>query len=880
MTDDIKNKAVKMEVMQAFVQPLLNKGIVNYATCSTAAATVKKQVTLGTTFALTDGAMLAVKFSNGISVASSTLEVKHTPLGGTQTTEQAKAIYYQGGALASGLVKAGDTILLRYNGTQFDVLGSLPDGELIHYASDTAGASIAGNTASGAYNRTQWVGTTSGVDSLYTGLVIAYKVPIAGVKYGVSLNINSLGEHPVVMNANTTISTAYPVGAVLKLIYDADQTATMYVSNTSTSFTGCWKLENYDSNTDTFIRVYKQLTNNATWNTDYPLIASRSLSSAIVETDSKYAAVYGLIGKNDVTPTVNPITGAVKVKELYIDSAKIESKEAEASGADVSLVTTGEKATWNGKQNALTNPVTRNGSTVLTPDKVVLGAGTTQVKPSTYGITTTSPSSSSDDTTLPTSKAVWTAITTALGASDAMVFKGTLGTGGTVTAVPTTNVTKGDTYKVITAGTWAGSTCKVGDLLIALTTGASVAANTTNWAYVPSGDETVTTIATSSSPNVNGNAQSGAVTLGTVVTKAVETALTNVDSAVPTSKAVKSFVEGKGYGTYSKPSGGIPKTDLANGVQTSLGLAESSIQTITAVAGENIDSVGTPTVTASTSNGATTLTFDYLKGATGATGQNGTNGTSAAWFTGTAVTGTSTSAKTFSVSGSKAGDMYLNTSTSNVYSAVAANSWVYKCNIKGATGSNGTNGTTPSITASASVDANTGTPSVTVTKDGTDAAPSFAFAFKNLKGAPGQNATTTALASTSSNGLLRQLESASVATQTKSTKFLREDGNWAAPSYPTTAAEVGITASVVSVNGDDDASNACTITTAADDRKSQTVIYRNSGSSDVTITLPSTGIYVLPNGEDTVTCPAGGYCEVNFLNVTTNGTPAVFVRAL
>lgn len=44
------------------------------------------------------------------------------------------------------------------------------------------------------------------------------------------------------------------------------------------------------------------------------------------------------------------------------------------------------------------------------------------------------------------------------------------------------------------------------------------------------------------------------------------------------------------------------------------------------------------------------------------------------------------------MSGSKAGDMYLNTSTYNVYSATAANKWVYKCNIKGANGSNGSNG--------------------------------------------------------------------------------------------------------------------------------------------------------------------------------------------
>lgn len=80
------------------------------------------------------------------------------------------------------------------------------------------------------------------------------------------------------------------------------------------------------------------------------------------------------------------------------------------------------------------------------------------------------------------------------------------------------------------------------------------------------------------------------------------------------------------------------------------------------------------------------------KGDTGAKGAAGTNGTSAAWFTGTAVTGTSTSAVSVTVSGSKAGDMYLNTSTYNVYRASAASSWIYVCNIKGATGAKGATG--------------------------------------------------------------------------------------------------------------------------------------------------------------------------------------------
>lgn len=56
-------------------------------------------------------------------------------------------------------------------------------------------------------------------------------------------------------------------------------------------------------------------------------------------------------------------------------------------------------------------------------------------------------------------------------------------------------------------------------------------------------------------------------------------------------------------------------------------------------------------------------------------------------------------------------------------------------------GPKGEDGQTPNISATASVDANVGTPSVTVSKSGTDANPSFDFAFHNLKGNSGNDGT-------------------------------------------------------------------------------------------------------------------------------------------
>lgn len=65
--------------------------------------------------------------------------------------------------------------------------------------------------------------------------------------------------------------------------------------------------------------------------------------------------------------------------------------------------------------------------------------------------------------------------------NDALVYKGTIGTGGTVTTLPSTHK-QGWVYKVITANTYAGQTCEIGDTIYCIADGTS--ANDADWAVV------------------------------------------------------------------------------------------------------------------------------------------------------------------------------------------------------------------------------------------------------------------------------------------------------------------------------------------------------------------------------------------------------------
>ena len=115
-------------------------------------------------------------------------------------------------------------------------------------------------------------------------------------------------------------------------------------------------------------------------------------------------------------------------------------------------------------------------------------------------VTATTQANSDNSTKIATTAFVKTAISGLIGP---MMFKGTLGTGGTITTLPTAaEANTGFTYKVITDGTYASIAAKVGDLFIS---------NGSAWIIVPSGDETFVPTLTSTSDG------QGHVTLGVTV---------------------------------------------------------------------------------------------------------------------------------------------------------------------------------------------------------------------------------------------------------------------------------------------------------------------------------------------------------------------------
>ena len=185
--------------------------------------------------------------------------------------------------------------------------------------------------------------------------------------------------------------------------------------------------------------------------------------------------------------------------------AKQDTLNVEAgSGVTLTLDATNDKltighadtSTLSGAYGPTANVTGSNGKTIVVPQITVDGFGhvtgvtnrTYTSKDTTYSAITADQLNTGTDTG---SKVVTAAvlgpwvksqIDSKIAAADAMIYKGTIGTNGTITTLPDTTAKTGWTYKVITAGTYASQTCEVGDMIICLTDGSTSTAAT--WSVI------------------------------------------------------------------------------------------------------------------------------------------------------------------------------------------------------------------------------------------------------------------------------------------------------------------------------------------------------------------------------------------------------------
>lgn len=192
-----------------------------------------------------------------------------------------------------------------------------------------------GTTDSTAKTST-WVGTSDRITEYYDGLTIRYKIGVAG-QSTVTLNINNLGAKTVYRFNTTKLTTHFPVGSIITLIYHEDLND------------GCWITNDYDSNTNTYQRVYK-----TTGNVEYPITTRYN-----VTTGSSYYAEYGRYSEG---VTLNPSTNTITATTF-----KGTATKATGDGDGNNIASTYAK-----KANAETWTFTLKDGTTVTK-KVVLG---------------------------------------------------------------------------------------------------------------------------------------------------------------------------------------------------------------------------------------------------------------------------------------------------------------------------------------------------------------------------------------------------------------------------------------------------------------------------------------------------------------------------
>lgn len=239
--------------------------------------------------------------------------------------------------------------------------------------------------------------------------------------------------------------------------------------------------------------------------TDFPVTPSADhvLASTVASATFQGTGTVGVSPKKGLVPAPGAISGT-ETRFLKADgtwATPPNTEYSEGTGIDISNtgVITNTGVTDVSASNVAdpsiadgTFKVVQNGTEKYIPIKGLDDAAYKDVDDTI--------TSGSTSTNLPTSQAVADFVdTTISNLEKPVIFKGTVGTGGTVSSLPTPQAsTRGYEYQAITAGTIpaaqsaSGSqeTYKIGDMLIcALSSGDGVTPQTFGWVVNPSGNE-------------------------------------------------------------------------------------------------------------------------------------------------------------------------------------------------------------------------------------------------------------------------------------------------------------------------------------------------------------------------------------------------------
>lgn len=229
--------------------------------------------------------------------------------------------------------------------------------------------------------------------------------------------------------------------------------------------------------------------------------------------------------------TYNPATQSANGLMSSTDKKKLDGIEAGAQKNTITGIKGSSESTY------------RTGNVNITAANIGLGNVTNESKATMFTNaaltgTPTAPTAAqgTDTTQIATTAYVIKEINTKLAAADAMIFKGTVNDNADLPAAHTL----GWTYKVATAGTYAGYKCEVGDMIVCITTGTE--ANNAHWTVIQSNiDGAVTGPASAVTANIavfDGTSgkviKDGGITVASLKSYAANP--DNLSKAVPVSK--------------------------------------------------------------------------------------------------------------------------------------------------------------------------------------------------------------------------------------------------------------------------------------------------------------------------------------------------------